>query len=266
MWQASERKTNKTKTFLPPECVSTWIFRVLSKITRGKQKNQTKTKQNKTETDKEKDSKQTKKPQNETNKQQINTRPLHQTGAELVLFPAPWLQWFWSDTQSLYCFLYLGEFQPQLHICMNFSLKGSFIMSILLGQSYLFCLFMSKTKQEATPSGFGHWDLLKNQKDKSLSYYLTHSVTPLPAVPSWCLNFPLQLGSPSLGRLDKTMSIHVLLLLTVNDQTRSLSIPLLLSSLCSGLQEFLLIPGSLAKIFFIPGPTFLSLLLLLGNP
>lgn len=40
-------------------------------------------------------------------------------------------------------------------------------MSILLGQSYIFCLFVGKTKPEGTPSGFGYWDLLKNQKDKS---------------------------------------------------------------------------------------------------
>lgn len=134
-------------------------------------------------------------------------------------------------------------------IWVNFSLKGSFMISILLGQSYLFCFFMGKTKHEPAHSGFGYWDSLKNHKDKSsylilLFNTLSHSLS---AVPSWCLSLPLQLGSPSLGSWTKPRPFM-----------------LCYCSLCSDLQELLLLPGCLAKIFFIPGPAFLSLLLLVS--
>lgn len=70
-------------------------------------------------------------------------------------------------------------------------------MSSLLGQSYLFSSSIGKTKHEATRSGFGYWDLLKNQKDKS-SYYLR--VTPLPAVPSMMSPFPSPAGLSQSGK------------------------------------------------------------------
>lgn len=157
----------------------------------------------------------------------------------------------------------------KLQIWVNFSLKGSFIMSILLGLSYLFCSFMSQTKHEANPGGFGYWDLLRNQKDKSS--YLIFLFNTLSHSPPCCTFMMSQFPSPAgLSRSGKVGHNHVhscFAAAQANDQTRSLSIPLLLSSLCSGLQELFLLPGSLAKIFFIPGPTFLSvLLLLLGSP
>lgn len=127
-------------------------------------------------------------------------------------------------------------------IWVNFSLKGSFMMSILLGQSYLFCFFMGKTKHEPARSGFGYWDSLKNHKDKSSYLILLFNTQSLPPCSTFMMSeSPCPAGLSQSGKLDKP---HPFMLCCC--------------SLCSDLQELLLLPGCLAKIFFIPGPAFLS--------
>lgn len=115
-------------------------------------------------------------------------------------------------------------------IWVNFSLKGSFMMSILLGQSYLFCFFMGKTKHEPAHSGFGYWDSLKNQKDKSSYLILLFNTQSLPPCSTFMMSeSPCPAGLSQSGKLDKTTSIHALLLLPLLWSPRTAPAPRMFS-------------------------------------